>query len=46
MIIVNGCLCDPGIVRLLWQKDWEDTAELNDAFQVLPWQLNDRQLYS
>ena len=46
VIIVNGCLSDPGIVRLLWQKDWEGTAELNDAFKVLPWLLNYRQLYS
>ena len=32
------------IVRLLWQKDCQSTAEVNDAYKVLPWQLNYRQL--
>ena len=34
------------IVRLLWQKDCQGTAEVNDAFKVLLWQLNYRQLNS
>ena len=35
-----------GTVRLLQQKVCWSTAEVNNAFKLLPWQLNYQQLYS
>ena len=34
------------IVRLLWQKDCQGIAKVNDAFKLLPRQLNCQRLYS
>ena len=34
------------IVRLLWQKDCQGIAKVNDAFKLLPRELNCQRLYS